>query len=62
MKLNDYMKKEKLSYGKFAKLIGCSSATLYYFLNNEKKELSVGTIKKIILATKGKVTFKDLSE
>jgi transcriptional regulator with XRE-family HTH domain len=58
MKLQDYLKKQGISFRQFAKEIGVSHTLISRYCSKERTP-SMGTAKKIHNATKGKVTYKD---
>jgi transcriptional regulator with XRE-family HTH domain len=59
MKLNDYIKKNRLTWEQFADMCGVSRQTIYHALTN--KSITLKTIRKIETASNGKVTAKDFT-
>ena len=57
MKLEQYLEKYKISRGDFAKKIGVSTPTIYYYISGRIPRQK--TIEKIYQETKGKVTADD---
>jgi predicted transcriptional regulator len=57
MKLDDYLKKENLTQGEFAKIIGVPQATVFYWVHGRLPQTEY--LPKIFLATKGEVTAND---
>jgi predicted transcriptional regulator len=57
MKLADYLKKENLSQGKFAKIMGVPQPTVFNWVHGRIPH--VDFLPKIFLVTRGEVTAND---
>ena len=57
MKLLDYLKKNKISQGEFARIVGVPQPSVFHWVNGTVPTLKV--MPKIYLATNGEVTAND---
>ena len=62
MNLKEYLKKNNISYRKFAKEAGVHYSSISYILSGRNKSISLDIASKIIKASKNKITVEELLE